>query len=147
MGMCKGCKEVFSTLEMKDGYCKDCNNLSDKEIQHRIKNKKISVDLDYEASKLNQITLKNKVTGLTKIAPVGFSWTTLLFGVFVPLFRGDIKWFIITVILAVITFGLGWLLIPFFYNNRYIVDLIEKGYEPTDELTKKVLEQQNIIKI
>ena len=24
MGMCKGCDKVFSALEMKDGYCKDC---------------------------------------------------------------------------------------------------------------------------
>ena len=24
MGMCKGCSKVFNTLEMKDGYCKNC---------------------------------------------------------------------------------------------------------------------------
>jgi len=24
MGMCKGCSEVFSALEMKDGLCKEC---------------------------------------------------------------------------------------------------------------------------
>ena len=26
MGMCKGCKEVFSALEMKDGLCKSCQD-------------------------------------------------------------------------------------------------------------------------
>ena len=24
MGMCKGCKTVYSALIMNDGYCKDC---------------------------------------------------------------------------------------------------------------------------
>lgn len=24
MGMCKGCKQVFSAIYMKDGYCEDC---------------------------------------------------------------------------------------------------------------------------
>lgn len=38
MGMCKGCKEVFSALDMKDGYCETCqiskpieNNISQNE--------------------------------------------------------------------------------------------------------------------
>jgi len=30
MGMCKGCKEVFSALEMQDGYCKECKTHEDK---------------------------------------------------------------------------------------------------------------------
>jgi len=24
MGMCKGCSEIFSSLKMKDGLCKEC---------------------------------------------------------------------------------------------------------------------------
>jgi len=32
---------------------------------------------------------------MTREAPVGFSWTMLLFGVFVPLFRSDWEWLLI----------------------------------------------------
>ncbi len=31
MGMCKGCSKVFSSLEMKNGYCKECLPESEKE--------------------------------------------------------------------------------------------------------------------
>ena len=30
--------------------------------------------------------------GLRKEVKVGFSWTVFFFGLFVPLFRGDLKW-------------------------------------------------------
>lgn len=143
--MCKGCREIFSTLEMENGYCKECNKLTKEEIKNKNLKKNLDNDLDNEAQKTNKITLKNKNNGLTKTVPIGFSWTLLFFGIFVPLFRGDIKWFIITLILAIVTFGIGWLFIPFFYNKKYIIDLIEKGYEPVDKISKKVLEQQNIL--
>jgi hypothetical protein len=74
------------------------------------------------------ITLKHS-SGLTKEVKKGFSWTMLFFGVFVPLIRGDIKWFVISFVLAFLTFGLSWLLLPFFYNDLYIKDLIEKGWK------------------
>jgi len=36
MGMCKGCKQVVSVLQMKDGYCEDCRNPSLKEEKIKI---------------------------------------------------------------------------------------------------------------
>ena len=33
-----------------------------------------------------------------KLAPVGYSWTNLFFGFFVPLFRGDWKWAVLDVL-------------------------------------------------
>jgi len=37
MGMCKGCSEVYSALEMKDGYCKRCRNVVENEdIQEQL---------------------------------------------------------------------------------------------------------------
>ena len=81
------------------------------------------------------IRVKNQ-TGIRKEIKIGTSWTFVLFGVFVPLFRGDWKWF-------GITFGTGIILtlagldfiIPFligafgvFYNKLYAKDLYEEGY-------------------
>ena len=72
-------------------------------------------------------TLKNE-NGVTKEVKKGFSWTMLFFGVFVPLVRGDWKWFLITLIAAFVTFGISWLIFPFFYNKIYLNELLEKGY-------------------
>ena len=91
------------------------------------------------------LTLKQHSSGLIKQVPAGFSWTTLLFGAFVPLLRGDIKWFIIFMILAIITFGFAWFVIPFVYNKIYMKELLAKGYIPADELTKNYLVQKGLI--
>ena len=86
-----------------------------------------------------QINLKHFTTGAMKQTKLGFSWTMIFFGGFVPLFRGDVKWFFITWAVAVATFGLGWFGFPFLYNKLYIKDLIEKGYIPADETSSESL--------
>ena len=65
-----------------------------------------------------KIRLKNDA-GIVKECKVGFSWTTLLFGLFVPLLRGDFKWSILMLLLSMITFGISWLIMPFIYNKKY----------------------------
>ena len=72
-------------------------------------------------------TLKNE-NGVTKQVKKGFSWTMLFFGVFVPLIRGDIKWFAISLVAAFVTVGISWLVFPFIYNKLYLNDLLNKGY-------------------
>lgn len=78
--------------------------------------------------------------GLTKDVPEGFSFTTLLFGFFVPLLRGDLKWFAIFLIVAIINYFLcgvviGFLTTPLWwvisavqYNEWHTEDLLLKGY-------------------
>ena len=73
------------------------------------------------------IVLKHP-SGLRKTVKQGFSWTMLFFGVLVPLFRGDLKWFLMSCILAICTCGLSWLILPFIYNKMYLEDLLVKGW-------------------
>jgi hypothetical protein len=61
------------------------------------------------------------------MAPVGYSWTTLLFPSLPALFRGDTKGFLVQILLA------GTLIFPIFvfpriYNERYIKQLLARGY-------------------
>ena len=63
-----------------------------------------------------------------KRAPVGYSWTNLIFSFFVPLFRADWKWFLIQFAVAVITSGCSAVVFSFIYNKFYIQDLLDQGY-------------------
>ena len=74
------------------------------------------------------LVLRNQM-GVMKQVKVGFSWTMLFFGIFVPLVRGDIKWFFLSIIIVAITGGIAWLILPFFYNKAYLHDLMNKGYK------------------
>lgn len=78
-----------------------------------------------------RINMKSPV-GIIKQVKLGFSWTMLFFGIFVPLFRGDFKWFLITLLASLVTCGFAWLVFPFIYNKIYIKELIEKGWLPAD---------------
>lgn len=67
----------------------------------------------------------------------GFSWTTLFFGFFPALFRGDfltfIGGFVIACIVCALTLGIGALFASFvwafFYNKYYTRKLLERGYQ------------------
>ena len=72
--------------------------------------------------------MKNEI-GQVKVVKEGFSWTMLFFGIFVPLCRGDWKWFLITLIANLFTYGLASVVFAFIYNKIYINDLLEKGYK------------------
>lgn len=74
------------------------------------------------------LTLTNPMTNQTRSAPIGFSWTTLFFGVIVPLVRGDWKWAIIMVIAAFLTGFLSMFAFPFFYNKLYYNELLKDGF-------------------
>lgn len=75
------------------------------------------------------IIFKNSITGETKEAPVGFSWTSLFFGFFPAAFRADWKWAFIQFIIQVCTFGLSAIIFSFIYNKLYIRDLIGAGFK------------------
>lgn len=79
-----------------------------------------------------KMILKNQI-GATKEIKIGFSWTTLFFGCFPAMFRGNWKWAIIMILAAIATSGLSWFVFPFFYNRLYIKDLLNNGYRPLDD--------------
>ena len=104
------------------------------------------------------ITLRHATSGVLKECPTGFSFTTFLFGFFVPLFRKDFKWAAIMLV-AGIAYGvlLEELNIPagsgialsfcfgFYYNEQYIKDALEKGYVPADEASRTWLVEKKIL--
>lgn len=97
----------------------------------------------------SQIVFKHPSFGSLKPAPVGFSWTTLFFGFFPALFRGDIKWaaiiFLLSVVVGLVTAGFGVLVAAIcfavFYNKLYIKDLVAKGYQVQTLQSQYTLEQ------
>lgn len=79
--------------------------------------------------------LKNK-EGAIKEAPIGFSWTVLFFGFFVPFFRKDWKWgfimmgisFLLNFILFIIAPFVVQIVFAVIYNDIYLKELQDEGY-------------------
>lgn len=93
-----------------------------------------------------KIPMKNPQNGLTKDGFYGFSWTSLFFGGFPALFRGDFLTFLglfaMIIVIGLVTAGIGAFFVTivwaFMYNKYYTKKLIEKGYKfnGTDEQNK-----------
>lgn len=81
------------------------------------------------------VNLKNNMGGFIQ-AKTGFSWTYFFFGSFVPLCRGDYKWFVLTLFFAFFTFGLSHLYFMFAYNNLFIREKVSSGYKPDGEISR-----------
>ncbi len=72
----------------------------------------------------------------TKNIPTGMSITSLFFGAFVPLFRGDFKWalisFSVCILGAMFVFFIPtivmWIWLVVKYNDTYFLELLEKGW-------------------
>ena len=93
-------------------------------------------------------TINFEKNSLTKEAPVGFSWTTLFFGFFPALIRGDMKWAVIIFAATFVTFGLAGIVFAFIYNRLYIQSLVEKGFRIKNYSGNKILiEQKTNIKL
>lgn len=75
-----------------------------------------------------QFILKNPRTGSIKSAPAGFSWTTLLFGFLVPIYRKDWLWAVIILLAEIPTLGAASIPFAFFYNKIYAKNLFKNGY-------------------
>ena len=91
------------------------------------------------------VSLKHNTSGVLKEAPIGFSWTTLFFTIFPALFRGDLKWTFVQLLLLCVTFGASSLVMPFVYNKIYVKNLLESGYVPADDGARDLLAAKGIM--
>lgn len=91
------------------------------------------------------VNLRHAQSGARRQCKVGFSWTTLFFGFFPALFRGDAKWATIMFVVALVTFGLSGVVFAFVYNKIHIKGLLEGGYAPADETSRAELVRRGIM--
>jgi len=85
------------------------------------------------------IKLRNPHTGETRNVPSGFSWTTLFFGFFPALIRGDLSGAILQGLLALCTLGVSLLIMPFFYNGWHLKRLRNDGFRAVGVENKRPL--------
>ncbi|HEM3560697.1 TPA: DUF2628 domain-containing protein [Streptococcus suis] len=91
-----------------------------------------------------KINLTNEF-GQIKQAPLGFSWTTFFFTMWVAVFRKDWKWagimFAANALIGTLAsqFDLGYLVFAvnivmgFLYNKLYLKELQKKGWKPATD--------------
>ncbi|MFL1695661.1 DUF2628 domain-containing protein [Weissella kandleri] len=99
------------------------------------------------------VNLKNPNTNQVKQAKIGYSWTTLFFGFFPALFRGDWKWFAIIALTGIIVGApcsvVGsmavYIVYSFIYNKLYIKELLNKGFVAMDDASQDILVSNGII--
>ena len=75
-----------------------------------------------------EVMLRHPTTGVVKKGLYGFSWTTLLFGPFVPLCRRDYGTFFVLLLLCLLFGIFASIGFAFVYNKQYTRKLLEQGY-------------------
>jgi uncharacterized protein YecT (DUF1311 family) len=76
----------------------------------------------------SSLILEHPNTGIIKKAPIGFSWSTLMFPAWSAFFRADWKAFFLQ-LLTDYVFVLGLVIWPFIYNKMYLNKLLERGFK------------------
>ena len=94
------------------------------------------------------VTIEDKKNHIVKEAPVGFSWTVLFFGGFVPLVRVDWGYFFIMLVAGIVTFGVSGIIFAFIYNRTYLQNSLNKGFKVKSyDGDKKLIESKAQIKL
>jgi hypothetical protein len=91
-----------------------------------------------------KVRIIHTVSGIGKNGYVGYSWTYLLFGWFVPVIRGELLIGILHLIITLVSFGLSQLIFPFLYNRQYMNRMLTSGWvldsaDPNYDLARQKL--------
>jgi len=78
------------------------------------------------------VLMRHGESGLTRKGYVGFSWTYLFFGWFVPLFRGELVVAALHLLFTLVTGGLWQLIVCFLYNRQYMTRMLTSGWVLSD---------------
>ena len=92
-----------------------------------------------------KVRIIHSVSGIAKSGYVGFSWTYLLFGWFVPVIRGELGVGILHLVITFVSFGLSQLIFPFLYNRQYMNRMLTAGWaldtnDPNVDIAKEKLD-------
>lgn len=90
------------------------------------------------------ILLRHRVSGITKRAYLGWSWTYLYFGFLVPTFRGEILIAVLHAIISFLTFGLFQVVWSFLYNKQQITRLLTDGWELADTESNNAIAREKL---
>lgn len=80
------------------------------------------------------VRIIHRDSGLVKTGYIGYSWTYLLFGWFVPLIRGELGIAVLHLVITVFSAGLSQLIFPFIFNRQYMQRMLTAGWhlDPLD---------------
>ena len=78
------------------------------------------------------VRLRNTTGGVVKVGRLGWSWTYLYFGFWVPLFRSEIGIAALHLLFTLVTFGLFQPVWSFLYNKQQMTRLLTSGWEVDD---------------
>ena len=91
-----------------------------------------------------KVRIIHEGSGIAKDGFVGFSWTYLLFGWFVPVIRGEVGVGLIHLVITFVSFGLSQLIFPFLYNRQFMNRMLTSGWaldsaDPNYDLARQKL--------
>ena len=75
-----------------------------------------------------KINIKHTESGMVKTGFYGYSWTYLVFGWFVPLFRGELGVGALHLLFTLFTAGIWQLIVCFLYNKQYMTRMLTSGW-------------------
>jgi CHASE2 domain-containing sensor protein len=92
-----------------------------------------------------KVRIIHSVSGIAKSGYVGFSWTYLVFGWFVPVIRGELAVGVLHLVITFVSFGLSQLIFPFLYNRQYMNRMLTAGWaldtnDPNVDIAKEKLD-------
>ncbi|MSQ65120.1 MAG: hypothetical protein EXR37_02000 [Limnohabitans sp.] len=91
-----------------------------------------------------KVRIIHSVSGIAKNGYMGYSWTYLFFGWFVPVVRGELGVGVLHLVITLVSFGLSQLIFPFLYNRQYMNRMLTSGWvldsaDPNYELAREKL--------